>query len=81
MMFSTLMRAISILPRSTRVAISRLAALASASRFSRRILMRCMDSLRSTDDRGVELYRANQLMELVISLWCEDRPKLDLMEA
>jgi hypothetical protein len=80
MVFSTLMRAISIFPRSTRVAISRRAALASASRFSRRILMRCMDNLCKNDGKNVEPYRVDQLTELVC-LWCEDGPDLDLMEA
>ena len=79
MIFSTLMRAISIFPRSTRVAISRLAALASASRFSRRILIRCIESLHSSDYRRVESYRANQLMGVVVSLWCKDGPDLDLV--
>lgn len=80
-MLSTLMRAISIFPRSTRVAISRRAALASASRFSRRILMRCMDSLRSKEDRNFQSYKVSRLAELVVGLWCGDRPDLNLMEA
>ena len=70
MIFSTLILAISIFPRSTRVAISRLAALASASRFSRIILMRCIESLRCRNDRRVESYRANQLTRDVESLCC-----------